>query len=229
MMQVVKTILVSFLTALSGCASVEPKQVIQLANKTMAVVSYVDNDLSLQKSGPMPFVDHQVGIQQREWGLRQRSETRIKELLESSRRSMSVRIVPAPADRGAQVHPDLLEGVDLLLVLQPGERQVYELATKGFGPMNGVGLKQVSRFLEPTKAMAFASYKAMVFSMPDGKLVAMALDTKYHELPGAVLAEGPVISPEGDWMAREAVNTQLDAVIQALLFKLGLTPSVGKH
>ncbi|QCB47057.1 hypothetical protein [Hydrogenophaga sp. PAMC20947] len=211
--------------ALLGCGTVStPKVQAQLSGKSITVVSLVGETVQLSWRGATVFNNEFGEARVPDWGLRTRIEDKAVATLEASGRFSTVKRAQVSATRREDAMKqisDLNTGSSHVLLISPNVSgdSIFETAV-GFA---GLGVAQRSMMRLLPKSAAHASLKADLVALGTfDNVIAQSVSANAQRVPAPALLIGPRLNPDTTGAVRDALQVQVDAVVQSLLTQMGL-------
>lgn len=215
--------------AMLGCGTVStPKVQAQLKGKAITVVSLVGETVQLSWRGTTVFNNEFGEARVPDWGLRTRIEDKAVATLEASRRFSTVTRAQVSATRredALRQISDLKTGSSHVLLISPNASgdSIFETAV-GF---TGLGVAQRSMVRLMPKSAAHASLKADLVELGTfDNVIAQSVSANAQRVPAPALLIGPRLNPDTTGAVRDALQVQVDAVVQSLLTQMGLSQPV---
>lgn len=215
--------------ALLGCGTVStPVVQAQLKGKAITVVSLVGETVQLSWRGATVFNNEFGEARVPDWGLRTRIEDKAVAMLEASQRFSTVTRAHVSATRredALKQIADLKTGSSHVLLISPNASgdSIFE-TTVGF---TGLGVAQRSLVRLAPKSAAHASLKADLVELGTfGNVMAQSVSANAQRVPAPALLIGPRLNPEHTGAVRDALQVQVDAVVQSLVTQMGLDQPV---
>ncbi|MEX1165787.1 MAG: hypothetical protein WEK74_02755, partial [Hydrogenophaga sp.] len=163
-----------------------------------------------------------------DWGLRTRIEDKAVATLEASKRFSSVKRAQVSATRredALKQISDLKTGSSHVLLISPNPSgdSIFE-SSVGF---TGLGVAQRSMVRLMPQSAAHASLKADLIELGTfDNVIAQSVSANAQRVPAPALLIGPRLNPDTDGAVRDALQIQVDAVVQSLLTQMGLEQPV---
>ena len=214
---------------LSACGTVATPMVqAKLTGKSITVVSLVGETVMLSWRGTTPFNNEFGEARVPDWGLRTRIEDKAVATLEASKRFATVKRAQISATRrddALKQIGDLTTGSSHVLLISPNESgdSIFETSV-GF---TGLGVAQRSMVRLLPKSAAHASLKADLIELGTfDNVIAQSVSANAQRVPAPALLIGPRLNPDTTGAVRDALQIQVDAVVQSLLTQMGLEQPV---
>ena len=215
--------------ALVGCGTVAtPAVQARLSGRSITVVSLVGETVQLSWRGATPLNNEFGEARVPDWGLRTRIEDKAVATLEASGRFATVKRAQVSATRredALKQISDLKTGSTHILLISPNETgdSMFE-STVGF---TGLGVAQRSVMRLMPKSAAHASLKADLVELGTfDNVIAQSVSANAQRVPAPALLIGPRLNPDTTGSVRDALQVQVDAVVQSLLTQMGLEQPV---
>ena len=214
---------------LSACGTVATPMVqAKLTGKSITVVSLVGETVQLSWRGTTVFNNEFGEARVPDWGLRTRIEDKAVATLEASKRFATVKRAQISATRredALKQISDLKTGSSHVLLISPNESgdSIFE-SSVGF---TGLGVAQRSMVRLLPKSAAHASLKADLIELGTfDNVIAQSVSANAQRVPAPALLIGPRLNPDTNGAVRDALQIQVDAVVQSLLTQMGLEQPV---
>ena len=214
---------------LVGCGTVAtPAVQARLSGRSITVISLVGETVMLSWRGTTPLNNEFGEARVPDWGLRTRIEDKAVATLEASRRFATVKRAQVSATRredALKQISDLNTGSSHVLLISPNESgdSIFE-TTVGFTGL-GVAQRSIARIMP--KSAAHASLKADLIELGTfDTVIAQSVSANAQRVPAPALLIGPRLNPDTTGAVRDALQIQVDAVVQSLLTQMGLEQPV---
>ena len=214
---------------LVGCGTVAtPAVQARLSGRSITVISLVGETVMLSWRGTTPLNNEFGEARVPDWGLRTRIEDKAVATLEASRRFATVKRAQVSATRredALKQISDLNTGSSHVLLISPNESgdSIFE-TTVGFTGL-GVAQRSIARIM--LKSAAHASLKADLIELGTfDTVIAQSVSANAQRVPAPALLIGPRLNPDTTGAVRDALQIQVDAVVQSLLTQMGLEQPV---
>lgn len=214
---------------LVGCGTVAtPAVQARLSGRSITVVSLVGETVMLSWRGTTPLNNEFGEARVPDWGLRTRIEDKAVATLEASKRFATVKRAQVSATRrddALKQIGDLKTGSSHVLLISPNESgdSIFE-SSVGF---TGLGIAQRSMVRLMPKSAAHASLKADLVELGTfDTVIAQSVSANAQRVPAPALLIGPRLNPDTAGAVRDALQIQVDAVVQSLLTQMGLEQPV---